>query len=266
MMYKAISIVQTNLWDTIDSEVQFDPALLRVIQGLQQGLGVFPGFSLHHGRLCYQDRVVLPRSSSQIPILLDEFHNTATGGHSGFLRTYKKVAATFYWKAMRKDIKDFVANCQVCQQNKYEALSPAGLLNPLPIPEHVRNEVSMDFISGLPRAKGVDTIMVVVDRLSKYAHFLALSHPLTTKEVDKLFIKEIVHLHRFPKVIISDRDHIFLNRFWSELFHSAGTKLKYSTSYHPQTDGQTDVTNRYLEMYLHCFVGHRPKQWPEWLN
>ena len=167
---------------------------------------------------------------------------------------------------MRKDIKDFVASCQICQQNKYEALSPAGLLNPLPIPEHIWTEVSTDFISGLPHAKGVDTIMVVVDCLSKYSHFLPLSHPFTAKEVDKVFVKEIVRLHGFPKVIISDWDQIFLSRFWSELFHSSGTKLKYSTSYHPKTDGKIEVTNRCLETYLRYFVGHKPKQWPDWLS
>ena len=101
--------------------------------------------------------------------------------------------------------------------------------------------------------------MVVVDRLSKYAHFVSLSHPFTAKDVAKAFIKEVVRLHEFPQVIISDRDQIFLSHFWSELFHSAGTKLKYSTSYHPQTSGQTEVTNG-------CFVKHGPKQWPDWLT
>ena len=137
MMYKAISIAQASMWDTIDFEVQADTTLMQVVQGLQQGTGSFPRFSLQQGRLFYQERVVLPRNSTQIPVLLDEFHNTASGGHSRFLRTYKKVAASFYWKGMCKDIKEFVANCQICQQNKYESLSFVGLLNPLPIAAHI---------------------------------------------------------------------------------------------------------------------------------
>lgn len=237
MMYKAISVVQANMWKTIDSEVQADLSMLQVVHGLQKRSGAFLGFSLQQGCLFYQDRVVLPKTSSQIPILSDEFHNTAAGGHSGFLRTYKKVAAASYWKGMCKDVKEFVANYQICQQNKYEALSPASLLNPLPIPMQIWTKVSMDFISGLPHVKRVDTIMVVVYRLSKYAHFLALSHPFITKDVARVFVKEIVRLHGFPKAIIPDHDQISLSRSWSELFHSSGTKLKYSTSYHPQMDG-----------------------------
>lgn len=95
----------------------------------------------------------------------------------------------------------------------------------------------MDFISRPPKAKGLDSIMVVVDRLSKYDHFIALSRPYEAKAVARLFLTEVVRLHGFPQVIISDRDPVFLNQFWSELFCRAGTKLKYSTLYHPQTDG-----------------------------
>ena len=265
MMYQAISVVRSSIWDTIDAETAADPQLKQIILALQQGSEAFPGFSLQKGRLFYQGRAVLPKDSSQIPVLLAEFHDSATGGHSGFLRTYKRLAAAVYWKGMRKQVKDYVASCQTCQTNKYEALSPGGLLQPLAIPDQVWSEVSLDFISGLPKSKGKDAIMVVVDRFTKYAHFLALAHPFTAKEVAHLFVKEIVRLHGFPRAIVSDRDPVFLSHFWSELFRQAGTKLKYSTSYHPQTDGQTEVTNRCLETYLRCFVCNKPKQWVEWL-
>ena len=117
----------------------------------------------------------------------------------------------------------------------------------------------MDFIVGFPISNRVDTILVVVDRLSKYAHFLGLSHPYTAKGVASLFCREIVRLHGFP--IISDWDVVFLSNFWQELFRLCQTKLQMSTSYHPQTNGQTKVLNRCLVAYLRCFIHEQPIKW-----
>ena len=129
---------------------------------------------------------------------------------------------------------------------------------PLPIPEQAWQVVSLDFISGLPISHHYNCIMVVVDKFSKYAHFLALAHPFSALSVAKLYLKEVYRLHGLPSSIISDRDPVFTSKLWRELFTLAGTKLCMSSAYHPQLDGQTERVNQCLETYLQCFVQSCP--------
>ena len=123
----------------------------------------------------------------------------------------------------------------------------------------------MGFIEGLPSSNGYTVIMVVVDRLSKYAHFVALKHPYTAITIAKAFVANVVRLHGIPTAIVSDRDKVFVSSFWQALFQLQGTKLRMSSSYHPQTDGQIEVVNRTLEQYLRCFAGDQPRKWVEWI-
>ena len=123
----------------------------------------------------------------------------------------------------------------------------------------------MDFINGLPYPIGLSVIMVVVDQLSKYGHFVALKHPYSAKTVAEVFVKEITRLHGIPRSIVSDRDPVFTNQFWEKYFRLQGSKLRMSSAYNPQTDGQTKVLNRCLETYLRCLASSRQKQWSHWL-
>lgn len=144
-------------------------------------------------------------------------------------------------------------------------LAPTSLLQPIPIPTKVWTGISMDFIGGLPRVEKHDTILVVVDRLTKYAHFILLGHLYTASEVASSFINNIVKLHGFPKAVIFDRDKLFLSQFSRAMFKHARTKLKYNTAFHPQTDSQIEFTNRCLGIYLRCFGGVHLRSWPKWL-
>jgi hypothetical protein len=123
----------------------------------------------------------------------------------------------------------------------------------------------MDFIEGLPLSDHANTILVVVDHLTKYVHFLTLKHPYTAATVAKLFLDQIVRLHGVPITIISDRDKVFTSHFSKELLKALGTQLHYNTAYHPQTDGQSERVNQCLEQYLRCAVQDNPKQWKKWM-
>ncbi|KAJ0440472.1 putative nucleotidyltransferase, Ribonuclease H [Helianthus annuus] len=249
----------------IKTKLKSDPFTSNLIKKLQEEPFAATDFSLVDQMLFYQGRLVIPEESSIRLKLLQEAHDTPIGGHGGFLKTYKRLSSRYYWLKMKQDVKLFVQQCVICQQQKYQTLSPAGLLQPLPIPNQIWEDISMDFIIGLPPSSRFDTILVVVDRLSKYAHFLSLSHPFTAKGVASVFCKEIIRLHGFPRSIVSDRDVVFLSNFWQELFRLSQTKLKLSTSYHPQTDGQTEVLNRCLEAYLRCFASEQPTKWSTYL-
>jgi hypothetical protein len=166
---------------------------------------------------------------------------------------------------MRKSVEDYVAQCSVCKQAKSERVRYPGLLQPLAVPKHSWHTVSLDFIEGLPSSRQADCILVVVDKMTKYAHFIALKHPYTAHQVAMAFVDNVFKLHGMPAVIVSDRDPIFTSKLWTELFKLIETELAMSSSRHPQTDGQTERINQCLETYLRCFVHARPKQWRHWL-
>ena len=132
-----------------------------------------------------------------------------SGGHSGFLKTYHRLKREFFWDGLKSDIQKFVVECLVCQQNKVETIKTPGLLQPLSIPSQRWEEVSMDFITNLSKSKGKSVIMVVVDRLTKYAHFCASSHSFKANTVTTTFMETIQKLHGKPKIIVSDKDPNF---------------------------------------------------------
>jgi hypothetical protein len=142
---------------------------------------------------------------------------------------------------MKGETTEYLARCQYCQQVKVEHQHPAGLLQPLPVSEWKWETISLDFITGFPKTqKQNDSIMVVIDKLSKSAHFIPVKSTFKAINIIEIFMKEIFRLHGVPKMVISDRDVKFTSTFWKELFAGINTNLNFSTSYHPQMDGQTE--------------------------
>ncbi|KAG2667812.1 hypothetical protein I3760_15G132600 [Carya illinoinensis] len=134
---------------------------------------------------------------------------------------------------MRKDVRTFIRECNTCQRNKVETLHPASLLQPLPILKKNWVDINMDFVEGLPPSKGYIVVIVVVDRLSKFSNLLPLHHPYIALNVARIFIENVLKLHRLSQTIVSDRDSVFTSRFWVELFRLCGIELLLSSAYHP---------------------------------
>lgn len=141
------------------------------------------------------------------------WHAGSQGGHSGVEATLKRLLTLFYWKHMRTDVKQFIQRCDVCQKVKSDLAAYPGLLQPLPIHDVVWSQINMDFIDGLPKSNGYEVILVVVDRLSKYGHFIPLKHPYTAQSVAQVFFDNVVKLHGLPEAITGDRDDVFLSSF-----------------------------------------------------
>ncbi|XP_073021562.1 uncharacterized protein [Primulina eburnea] len=222
--------------------------------------------NVQDGILFYKGKLYLSSESPLCTSIIKEYHETPIGGHAGVARTLARVMANFFWSTMRQDVKEFVRRCSICQHVKYSTAPPYGLLQPLPIPDQVWDDLSLDFIVGLPQSKGYTVILVVVDRLSKYAHFGALPTYFTAVTVADLFNNMVVRLHGIPKSLVSDCDPIFTSQFWKRLFELQGTTLRMTSAYHPETDGQTEVLNRCLEDYLRAFVADTPHKWYSFLG
>lgn len=193
-------------------------------------------------------------------------HSSPLGGHSGIPVTYQKLKQLFFWPGMHAATTAFVRSCDICQQAKLDRSPYPGLLQPLPLPTATWQVISMDFVEGLPPSGSANALLVVVDMLSKYAHFIPLRHQFTAATVAHLFMEHIYRLHGMPVAIVSDRDKIFTSNFWQSLFSLVGTTLQMSTAYHSQSDGQTERVNQCLEMYLRCFAQACPSKWVQWIS
>lgn len=234
----------TPLWlQEVARGYEQDPFSSQLVTELSIDHAARKHFTFHGGIIRYKGRVWVGANAALQHKLISELHDNAIGGHSGFPVTYRRVKHLFAWWGMKQTVKQQLKNCQVCLQAKPDRSKYLGLLQPLPVPEGVWQVISMDFIEGLPTSQRFNCIMVIVDKFSKYAHFIPMYHPFTALGVAHLFMQNVYRLHGMPRVIISDRDRVFTSLLWERLFTKSGTKLHMSSSYHPQTDGQTERVN-----------------------
>jgi hypothetical protein len=186
-------------------------------------------------------------------MVLSKIHATPIAGHSGFTKTFDWVKHFVFWDGMKQDVHKFVVECDVFQCKKGEIVKSPSTLQLLPIPPAICWDISMEFTVGLPKSRNKSVIMVVVDCLSKYAHFFSLQQPFTTSTVAQTFMDRVFKIHGMLHSIIFYCDPTFTRNFWQEFFKIQGTQLHLSTTYHPQNDGQNEVVTKCLETYLSCF-------------
>lgn len=222
-----ITQLQPKWFDEVMASYEADQEVMQVITLLSSNPSALVDDTLQQGILRHKGKIWVGKHGTLRQQLISTIHYSGLGGHSGVTSTYQRLKAVFYWPAMIEDVKKIIQECEVCQRCKDEQVAYPGLLQPLPVPERAWEHISMDFIESFPKSEGQDIILVVIDRYSKYAHFIALAHPFTASQIARVFMDTIYKLHGLPKSIVSDRDKVFLSNFW----------ICFSSAYHPQTDG-----------------------------
>ena len=242
-----------------------DPYLMglrkKVEEGEQSDFGI-----RDDGALVIGSRLCVPAVEELKGQILGEAHNSAYAMHPGSTNMYRTLKEYYWWSGMKREVAEYVSKCLVCQQVKAKRQKPFGLLQPLPIPEWKWELITMDFVFKLPpTTQRHDDIWVVVDRLTKSAHFLPIREKFSPHKLAELFMNNIVSLHGVTVSIISDRDPRFTSRFWKRLMKELGVRLNLSTAFHPQTDGQSERTIQTLEDMLRSCVLKFKGHWNEHL-
>lgn len=221
-------------------------AMAEMLRGLDQQMK-----RKEDGGLYFLDRIRVPVVGDVRKLIMDEAHKTRYSIHPGSDKMYYDLRDAYWWPGMKREIAEYVSKCLTCLKVKAEHQKPSGLLQQPPIPEWKWNNITMDFITKLPRtSNGHDTIWVIVDRLTKSAHFLAIREDYKMEKLARIYINEIVAKHGVLASIISDHNSRFTSRFWQSLQKALDIRLDMSTAYHPQTDGKSERTIQTLEDLL----------------
>ncbi len=224
------------------------------------------GMKLDDGLIYYNHRIYIPQNHALRGEIIAASHNHITAGHPGIEKTKELVLQEYWWPKMKKDIENYVHACETCQRTKSSTQAKAAPLHPNTIPSRPWTHISVDMITGLPRCNGQDAILMIVDRFSKEIIPIACTTELSSEGWAKILRDEVYAKHGMPQVVISDRGTMFVSKFMKDLYDLLHIKANASTTYHPQTDGQTEQVNQEVEKYLRIFVNHLQDDWVEWLS
>ena len=214
--------------------------------------------------LYYQGLLYLPEII-RIEII-SRHHNDPLISHFGIKKTWEQVVRKYYWSTLQADIETYMKRCDVCMTSKVVKHKPSSDLQSLPVPTHCWKDLSMDFVTGLPvstnwKGETYDSILVIVDRLTKMVHYEPVKVTIDAPGLAEVIIDVVVRHHGLPDSIVSDRGSVFTSKFWSSLCYFLGIKRRLSTAFHPQTDGQTERQNSTMEAYLRAFVNYEQNDW-----
>ena len=239
---------------------------------IQKGYQEDPTFYLQHdyiskdGYYFKGNQIVVPDEANLRRDVIDSVHSPSYAAHGGRDKTLELVKRTFYWPKMDQDVADFVKKCFKCQTNKSSNQKKAGLLQPVEIPNQFWECVTTDLITQLPpTSSGYDAVVVFVDKLSKMVKVEPCHSDIDATTFAKLFHKVVIRSHGWPRKLLSDRDARFTGHFWTEVTKSLGIHQALSTSFHPETDGQTEIANRVLEDALRSYTNPYHDDWDEYL-
>src|ERR1700692_3873848 len=261
---------ELNIWKTAYALDTIFSKVLKASITNNDEEGNYPQYQIHDGLVYFEDwngnfRFCIP-DSLWISVMA-EIHDSLTESmHGGHAKTYNRVATTYYWPKMSRDIKRYVSTCDICQKAKPRHHAPAGLLQPIPIPSQPFKVVSMDFIPKLPLSNGFNNILVIVDKLTKYGIFIPTTTHIKEVETTALFFKHVISKFGIPRQVISDRDTRWHGEFWKEICDRMGMTRSLTTAYHPQADGQMEVLNQSLEISLQAYVGPSQDDWASYLD
>ncbi|KAA0025113.1 pol protein [Cucumis melo var. makuwa] len=242
-----------------------DPYLVEKCLLAEAGKGEDFSISSDYG-LTFEGRLCVPEDSAVKTELLSEAYSFPFTVHPGSTKMYQGLRCVYWWRNMKREVANFVSRCLVCQQVKAPRQRPTGLLQPLSVPGWKWESMSMDFITGLFRTQNYTVIWVVVDRLTKSAHFVLGKSTYTASKWGQLYMTEIARLHGVPVSIVSNKDARFTSKFWKGLHLALSTRLDFSTAFYLQTDSQTERLNQILKDMLRSCVLEFSGSWDSYLH